>query len=35
LVAESFEKQIGQRLQQPVWRWCQRDGSAAATEIED
>jgi hypothetical protein len=35
LVAESFEKQIGQRLQQPAWRWCRRGRSAAGIEIED
>ena len=35
LIAESLEKQIGQRLQQPVWRWCRRHRSAAVIEIED
>ena len=31
----SLEKEIGERLQQSVWRWCPPDRSAAATEIED
>jgi hypothetical protein len=35
LLAESFEKQIGECLQQLLWRRLQRRRSSASAEIED